>query len=109
MMKNDRCLEQKKFGQVGEVVQAPIVMRPPFIASSCEKVQDETYHIHSFRMNDRRRINPPSGGTAPPVFASTLSSAEQLQSQRPSRTRKSDELRKICMSHVYTFIPGPNS
>jgi hypothetical protein len=48
-------------------------------------------------MNDRRRINGPSGGTAPPLFASTLSnSADQLQSSRPRRTRRADELRKIC-------------
>lgn len=48
-------------------------------------------------MSDRRRINGPSGGTAPPVFASTLVAPESLQSQRPGRTRKPDELRKICM------------
>ncbi|KAE9977244.1 hypothetical protein EG328_002139 [Venturia inaequalis] len=48
-------------------------------------------------MSDRRRINGPGGGTAPPVFASTLVAPDSLQSQRPVRTRKPDELRKIFL------------
>ncbi|TID25858.1 exoribonuclease family protein [Venturia nashicola] len=48
-------------------------------------------------ISDRRRINGPSGGTAPPIFASTLVAPESLQSQRPVRTRKQDELRKIFL------------
>ncbi|KIV99597.1 uncharacterized protein PV09_08773 [Verruconis gallopava] len=48
-------------------------------------------------MNDRRRINGPVGKTTPPVFKSTLASAEQLQDQRPARARKPDELRKIFL------------
>ncbi|GAM90214.1 hypothetical protein ANO11243_082550 [Dothideomycetidae sp. 11243] len=42
-------------------------------------------------MTDRRRINPPPGGTAPPIFESdgTVS--------RPSRTRPADEPRKLFL------------
>lgn len=42
---------------------------------------------------DRRRLNAPAGGTAPPVFA--LPSATNVQ--RPSRTRNPDEHRKIFL------------
>lgn len=43
---------------------------------------------------DRRRLNPPAGGTAPPVF-SFADSKELLK--RPTRTRKPDEHRKIFL------------
>lgn len=49
-------------------------------------------------MSDRRRINGPSGGTAPPVYASSLSKAN-IAPNRPLRARRSDELRKICEYH----------
>jgi len=52
-------------------------------------------HTTHAAMADRRRINGPPSGTAPPVYASTLSPSEQ-QSQRPRRTRASNQLRKIC-------------
>lgn len=42
---------------------------------------------------DRRRLNAPAGGTAPPVFTAP----PNLQIPRPSRTRKSDEHRKIFL------------
>ncbi|KAF2230143.1 hypothetical protein EV356DRAFT_454444 [Viridothelium virens] len=48
-------------------------------------------------MTDRRRTNPPNGGTAPPIFLSSLSTADSLQSKRPSRTRRPDEIRKIFL------------
>ncbi|KAF2459144.1 3' exoribonuclease family, domain 1-domain-containing protein, partial [Lineolata rhizophorae] len=51
-------------------------------------------------MADRRRVNAPAGGTAPPIFASTLPGAqtrEQLQSHKPRRTRGVDEPRKIFL------------
>ncbi len=53
-------------------------------------------------MTDRRRINGPSGGTAPPVFASSLSSKS---SSRAKRTREPDELRKICGSCPIYNVP----
>jgi exosome complex component MTR3 len=43
---------------------------------------------------DRRRLNAPSGGTAPPVF--TFAGNEDF-SQRPKRIRKSDEHRKVFL------------
>jgi exosome complex component MTR3 len=43
---------------------------------------------------DRRRLNAPSGGTAPPVF--TFGGNEDL-SPRPKRVRKPDEHRKIFL------------
>ncbi|KAK5165057.1 3'-5'-exoribonuclease [Saxophila tyrrhenica] len=43
---------------------------------------------------DRRRINAPAGGTAAPVF--TFTGNEDLL-QRPTRTRKADEHRKIFL------------
>ncbi|KAI9677134.1 MAG: 3'-5'-exoribonuclease [Bathelium mastoideum] len=48
-------------------------------------------------MTDRRRINPPNGGTAPPVFLSSLAPPDALQSQRPKRTRQPNELRQIFL------------
>ncbi|PGG96148.1 hypothetical protein AJ79_09714 [Helicocarpus griseus UAMH5409] len=51
-------------------------------------------------MADRRRINGPPGGTRPPVFASSLLSSDGQRSvalERPVRTRKPDELRKIFL------------
>ena len=57
-------------------------------------------------MNDRRRINAPGGGTAPPIFASTLPSADQVQSIRPSRSRKPDELSPCTKA---TLLKGSRS
>ncbi|OAX84891.1 hypothetical protein ACJ72_00743 [Emergomyces africanus] len=51
-------------------------------------------------MADKRRINGPPGGTRPPVFASALLSSDGPRSatlERPVRTRKPDELRKIFL------------
>ncbi|OJD19483.1 hypothetical protein AJ78_00551 [Emergomyces pasteurianus Ep9510] len=51
-------------------------------------------------MADKRRINGPPGGTRPPVFASSLLSPEGPRSaalERPVRTRKPSELRKIFL------------
>lgn len=45
-------------------------------------------------MTDRRRINGPSGGTAPPIFASSLISKT---SSPAKRTRAPDELRNIFL------------
>ncbi|QKX57938.1 uncharacterized protein TRUGW13939_05058 [Talaromyces rugulosus] len=49
-------------------------------------------------MADRRRNNGPPNGTRAPVFASLLRSATGEVAQRPQRTRKSDELRKIFLT-----------
>ncbi|KAI9667691.1 MAG: 3'-5'-exoribonuclease [Bathelium mastoideum] len=48
-------------------------------------------------MTDRRRINPPNGGTAPPVFLSSLSPTDAVQFQRPKRSRQPNELRQIFL------------
>ncbi|KAL1652118.1 3'-5'-exoribonuclease [Diplodia intermedia] len=48
-------------------------------------------------MTDRRRTNAPAGGTTAPVFASTLPSYEASAPTRPTRSRNSDELRKIFL------------
>ncbi|KAL2361973.1 hypothetical protein RJZ56_005139 [Blastomyces dermatitidis] len=51
-------------------------------------------------MADKRRINGPPGSTRPPVFASSLLSSDGQRSvtlERPIRTRKPDELRKIFL------------
>ncbi|KAF2488118.1 3' exoribonuclease family, domain 1-domain-containing protein [Neohortaea acidophila] len=65
---------------------------------------------------DRRRINAPAGGTAPPVF--TFTSNEQPP-KRPRRTRGPDEHRKIFLrtgvvpsasgSAYYEIPPQPSS
>ncbi|KAL9088932.1 MAG: hypothetical protein Q9165_005989 [Trypethelium subeluteriae] len=60
-------------------------------------------------MTDRRRTNPPNGGTAPPIFLSSFSTADSLQSQRPSRTRRPDEIRKICRHNTLLSSPKPFS
>jgi exosome complex component MTR3 len=44
---------------------------------------------------DRRRINAPAGGTAPPVFS--FSGDERDTTKRPIRTRQPDEHRKIFL------------
>lgn len=55
-------------------------------------------HLQSAPMTDRRRTNAPAGGTSAPVFASSLANYEGPAPTRPSRTRKPDELRKMCMA-----------
>ena len=54
-------------------------------------------------MTDRRRVNGPSGGTAPPVFTAFLSN-ETASAEK--RTRAPNELRKIC--GYFTIIPVCN-
>ncbi|KAF1846749.1 exoribonuclease family protein [Cucurbitaria berberidis CBS 394.84] len=44
-----------------------------------------------------RRNNAPSGGTCAPVFARTIKEPGYLQTLRPSRSRGSNELRKIFL------------
>ena len=44
-------------------------------------------------MTDRRRVNGPFGGTAPPVFTASLSN-ETVSARK--RTREPNEIRKIC-------------
>ncbi|KAI5298045.1 hypothetical protein KEM56_004369, partial [Ascosphaera pollenicola] len=52
-------------------------------------------------LQDRRRVNGPSGGTKPPVFASSLlqgdTTKDHIKLLRPRRTRKDNELRKIFL------------
>ena len=64
---------------------------------------------------DRRRLNTPVGGTAPPVF--NFAGNKELQ-KRPTRTRKPDEHRKIFLQtgivpsasgSAYYEIPPENS
>ncbi len=47
-------------------------------------------------MTDRRRVNGPPGGTAPPAFASSPTVAKVALAERKGRTRAPSELRKIC-------------
>lgn len=55
---------------------------------------------------DRRRNNAPSGGTSAPVFARTIREPEYLHSLRPSRSRKPNELRKICkLTEIVGLVP----
>ena len=54
-------------------------------------------------MTDRRRINAPSGGTSAPIFARTVKDLDSLHMFRPTRTRRPDELRKICKSPPTPF------
>ncbi|CAO2654737.1 Nn.00g114700.m01.CDS01 [Neocucurbitaria sp. VM-36] len=46
---------------------------------------------------DRRRNNAPSGGTSAPVFAQTIKELAHFQNLRPTRSRGSNELRKIFL------------
>ncbi|KAI9836563.1 MAG: hypothetical protein M1819_001195 [Sarea resinae] len=48
-------------------------------------------------MTDRRRINGPSGGTIPPVFASSITGSKLQHAARPTRTRGPNDLRKIFL------------
>ncbi|KAI9821683.1 MAG: 3'-5'-exoribonuclease [Pycnora praestabilis] len=48
-------------------------------------------------MTDRRRINGPSGGTAPLVFDSSIKDGASAPARRPSRTRQPNDLRKIFL------------
>ncbi|GAB1736703.1 hypothetical protein NU219Hw_g8320t1 [Hortaea werneckii] len=43
---------------------------------------------------DRRRLNPPAGGTSPPIFATP---PKPTTISRPKRTRKADEHRKLFL------------
>ncbi|KAI7551133.1 exoribonuclease family protein [Hortaea werneckii] len=43
---------------------------------------------------DRRRLNPPAGGTVPPIFATP---PKPTTISRPKRTRKADEHRKLFL------------
>ncbi|KAI6878827.1 exoribonuclease family protein [Hortaea werneckii] len=43
---------------------------------------------------DRRRLNPPAGGTAPPIFATP---PKPTTLSRPKRSRKADEHRKLFL------------
>jgi exosome complex component MTR3 len=62
-----------------------------------ERPTPNTDDIQPIAMNtDRRRNNAPSGGTSAPVFARTIKEPVYLQGLRPSRSRKPNELRKIC-------------
>ena len=54
-------------------------------------------------MTDRRRVNGPSGGTAPPVFTSSLKN-KTISPEK--RTRAPNEIRKIC--RYFTTIPVYN-
>ena len=54
-------------------------------------------------MTDRRRVNGPSGGTAPPVFIPSLNN-KTVSAEK--RTRAPNELRKIC--RYFTTIPVYN-
>ena len=54
-------------------------------------------------MMDRRRVNGPSGGTAPPVFTSSLSNETAAAEKR---TREPKDVRKIC--GYFTTIPVYN-
>ena len=52
-------------------------------------------------MTDRRRLNGPAGGTAPPVFSSSL------QIDTPVRHRGPKDLRRICeliLVGYFTFL-----
>ncbi len=51
-------------------------------------------------MTDRRRINGPAGGTAPPLYAPYLGKLDNVQ--RPERTRRANQLRKICNCRQHT-------
>jgi exosome complex component MTR3 len=53
---------------------------------------------------DRRRINGPSGGTSTPIFSQYLSTDPATQTERPTRTRKPNVLRKMCMYHDFEII-----
>jgi hypothetical protein len=44
---------------------------------------------------DRRRTNPPASGTVVPLFCPSLLSSTKIP--LPTRTRKPNEVRKICM------------
>ncbi|KAH8696655.1 exoribonuclease family protein [Talaromyces proteolyticus] len=57
-------------------------------------------------MTDRRRNNGPPSGTRAPVFASLLRSTTGEAAQRPHRTRRPDELRKIFLKTG--LIPSAN-
>jgi hypothetical protein len=45
---------------------------------------------------DRRRINGPAGGTSAPVYLKTLTREAEAQTERPTRTRAPNVLRKMC-------------
>ena len=63
-------------------------------------------------MTDRRRLNGPPGGTAPPVFASVLKGGDGLRNFRPLRSRGTRELRKICKwpsFHLCHLLPKINT
>jgi exosome complex component MTR3 len=53
---------------------------------------------------DRRRINGPSGGTSAPIFSQYLSPDPASKTERPTRTRKPNVLRKMCMYYDFEII-----
>ncbi|RFU30171.1 hypothetical protein B7463_g6158, partial [Scytalidium lignicola] len=48
-------------------------------------------------MTDRRRINGPPGGTAPPVFSKYLKKDKEVLLNRPTRSRQPNVLRKMFL------------
>ncbi|KAH8808901.1 3' exoribonuclease family, domain 1-domain-containing protein [Xylogone sp. PMI_703] len=48
-------------------------------------------------MTDRRRINGPSGGTAPPIFSKYLKKDKDVLESRPIRSRQPNVLRKMFL------------
>jgi len=59
-------------------------------------------------MNDRRRINGPIGGTAPPVYAKSIALNSDGDLNRPVRTRPPNVLRKMCKLAIYIHFADPN-
>ncbi|KUJ06902.1 exoribonuclease family protein [Mollisia scopiformis] len=46
---------------------------------------------------DRRRINGPTGGTSAPIYLKTLTKEAEAQTERPTRTRAPNVLRKMFL------------
>lgn len=52
---------------------------------------------------DRRRINGPPGGTSAPVYSKYIQKDATAQTERPSRIRQPNVLRKMCKSTARIF------
>ena len=73
---------------------------PPYHSTNLQPGTIRGAHPKEWKSMDRRRVNGPPGGTAPPVYAVAATSKTATAA---NRTRQPNEIRKICK---YGWILG---
>ena len=73
---------------------------PPFHSTNVQPAVTPGANPKVWKRMDRRRVNGPPGGTAPPIYALAL---ESKTATTANRTRQPNEIRRICK---YEWILG---